>query len=50
MVVMAGTFYRLRNMTKYLSKTQINDLMMKMGLKHPIKHELPSIIPRPLNK
>jgi hypothetical protein len=50
MIVMAGTFYRLRNVTKYLSKTQINDLMIKMGFQHSAKQEMPSIIPRPLNK
>lgn len=45
MVVMAGTFYRLRNLFKVISKWQIKDLKEKAGQLYPKKQELPSILP-----
>lgn len=50
MVVTAATFYRLINIAKHMSRTQMNDLMAKMALINPAKHEVPSFVPRRLAK
>lgn len=47
LVVAAGTFYRLRNLTQLLSRTQVKDLMIKLGLLHPPRLHQTAILPRP---
>jgi len=48
MIVTAGTLYRIRKLTKHLSRTQIKDIMIKYGFASANKKEYPSILPRPI--
>jgi hypothetical protein len=45
MVVMAGTFYRFRNLLRIASKWQVKDLREKAGHLYERKQDLPSILP-----
>ena len=46
MIVMAGTFYRMRHFMKSLTKMQMKDLLAKMGSIYQSKQEMPSILPK----
>lgn len=45
MVVIAGTFYRLRNSMKTISKWTVKDLRARAGQLYQRKHELQTILP-----
>jgi len=46
MIVMAGTFYRMRNVAKALTRMQMKDLLVKMGTIYQSKPETPAMLPK----
>lgn len=46
MIVMAGTFYRMRHLMNSLTKMQMKELLAKMGTIYQPKQEMPSILPK----
>jgi hypothetical protein len=48
MIVMAGTLYRVRKVTKHMSSSRVKDLMIKYGfVAEPTNHNI--IVGRPIN-
>jgi hypothetical protein len=48
MIVMAGTLYRVRKVTKHLSSSRVKDLMIRYGfISEPVNHNI--IVGRPIN-
>lgn len=45
LIVMAGTFYRMRNFLQNMSKYQIKDLREKAGQIYHAHQQVPSILP-----